>query len=495
MEFLVILGGCLFAAYAGNYIAEENYVPIAAVLGGLLIVSVVFGLGSSIYVLIPICWGLTGQISLLPLPFDVRQLTVILTSIVFISGWIFKSHRGKVKIEVIDLWIWVNITYIFITFFRNPVGFASIGGGARVGGKPYVDVALGLMAYLMLSRFKISAKFIHLLPIIALCVSLFNCIAGAVQLFLPNVSFVLGRFYSAFAIFGASGVENIEVGETRLEFLQEFGVTLILYIVSQISPIKLISANNIGKLVAYISAFLMIFLSGFRNAIIASMINSFVSVYTRERFSGLLKMGFVAFSITVMGILISYTPFQIPLTFQRALCFLPGNWNEVAVTDARNSTEWRQEMWQMALTSNKYINSKIFGDGFGFRREDYDRAIDISMGNSSLGPNEAQQEIFLLDGDYHSGPVGTIRFVGVVGLLLLLPLMGYMAFMAWRLIKETLGTQFELCTLFYCIPAVVMPFFFFVIIGDYRRDIVAILFNVGMIKMLRNSITYNIANN
>jgi hypothetical protein len=213
-----------------------------------------------------------------------------------------------------------------------------------------------------------------------------------------------------------------------------------------------------------------------------------MSALLRGKIIGFAKITFFILLIAISGILLSYTQIALPLTFQRTLSFLPGNWDSEAVENAKASNEWRFEMWEMALTSEKYIKNKIFGDGFGFLREDYERGIEISMGKQKLNDSEAQQEIYLLDGDYHSGPVGSIKFVGVVGLTLFLPLLYFMCKMALDTIGRARGGGFEFCTYFYCIPIMAMPIIFIFVFGDYRGDLVLVLFNVGMMKMIRRSL-------
>ena len=489
--FLVMGLGILFALFAGNYVAEEDYTPIAAVLGFLVVVTMIFGVGQSIYALIPICWGLTGKISVLPLPFDVRQLVIMLACGLFIPAIIFKSKMRKPPFESIDLWIWINLLYIATTFIRNPVGVAAIGGSARVGGKPYVDVTLGLMAYLMLSRFRISPKFASALPMYMVFVSAFTAFAGGVAMLVPSAGFVLGKFYSAFldsSYYAGGDAVQAVVGETRLGFLTGLGSSLILFCISSVNPIQLIRIQNLKLLVFYCSGYILILLGGFRNGIIAAVLQTAVAIFIRDRFVGIVKFLFLAFIIALGGILLSYSSVNLPYTFQRALCFLPGNWDETAKSDARGSSEWRFEMWKMALTSDKYIKSKFLGDGFGFLREDFERGVDMMLGRTSLAANEVEQEQFMLGGDFHSGPVSTIRFVGYVGLVLFLILLVKSVSCGTNLIRKATGTPFQKISLFIGIPIIIYPIFFVFVFGDYRTAIVDLLYYVGMMKLLTFSL-------
>lgn len=490
LEFLVMLGGCLFAMYAGNYIAEENYVPIAAVLGMLVVGSFFFKMGTNMYLMIPICWGLTGSISLLPLPFNVRQLMILLATVLFVAGYIFKvGKQYRARFEMIDLWIWINLGYLFTAFLRNPVGFAAIGGGARVGGKPYLDVFIGVAAYLMLTRFRILPSFARRLPLLMLCVAMFTTFAGGLAFFFPGVSNVLGHIYSDFATIGEFEVGAINVGETRFGFLLVLGLSLPLYVVCRVNPIKLIAPTNFWWLVLYLSGVVMVLASGFRNGIIGILLSTTVAAMIYEKEAGVFKIVVTALVTALFGVLISYTSIRLPYTFQRALCFLPGNWDQEPLHDAKGSSEWRFELWRLALTSNRYISSKVFGDGFGFSREEYDHLYQAMIsGKQAFEGENAGQEAFLIDGDFHSGPVGTIRFVGYVGLALFLPLLIMQAFYSYRVINAARGTPYELLAMYLGIPSMILPFVFIFLFGDFRIDFVTVLFNVGMMKMIRFSI-------
>jgi hypothetical protein len=484
--FVIIGLGIIFAFLAGNYVADENYGALLAVIGGVTAASIFFGMGRRLYLLIPICWGLTGKIGVLPIPFSIAQLVIIASSAYFIADIIFQKRTEKAPFEMIDLWIWINLLYLVTVFFRNPVGFAFLGSGDRVGGKPYVDVLLATIAYLILSRVRITPEFARRIPLWVLAVAAFSAFAGSVALFAPQVGFFLGKFYSSFT---PDSIEvEIKAGETRFGFFQTFGTTLVLYVIAHTNALSLIHIRHLGSLCLYLSGVAMILLSGFRNAIVSSILYTMLSVFLRDRFLGAVKIAFTIIAIVLGAIILSFSNINLPLTAQRSLCFLPGNWDPEAVSDAQGSSEWRFEMWEIALTSDKYIHNKIFGDGFGYMRADFERAMDVMYGRTSLRGDEARQEMFLLDGDFHSGPVSTIRFVGYIGLALILPLFFLLMRMAWRLSYLSLGTKYETCTLFYCIPIIILPMFFILVFGDYRLGLVTILYSVGIMNSLKSSI-------
>jgi hypothetical protein len=174
---------------------------------------------------------------------------------------------------------------------------------------------------------------------------------------------------------------------------------------------------------------------------------------------------------------------DFPFGVQRALSFLPGQWDNVAVADAQHSTKWRTDMWREMLTSDRYISSKWFGDGFGYTQFQLDT---IRSNTENLGVM-AHQENFMIQGAVHSGPVSAIRFVGYVGLLLFLILQVLIVRFAWQLVRRAQGTGFSLLSLYIGLPAIWELGHFVLIFGAYEHALPEAIFAVGMLKMLENS--------
>ena len=486
--FLVMGIGILFALYAGNYVADEDYTPIAIVLGGLVAITLVFSVGSNAYLTIPMCWPLVGSINLLPLPFNVRQLAMIFACIIFVSGIIFKRGAGKkIPFDAIDTWVWVNIGYLITVFFRNPVGI-NVLGGDRVGGRPYVDVVLGVFVYLILRKETISPKIARLIPLVWLGGEIFNALGGLVGLYLPTLGSKIGMLYSGFLPeFGKEGM-SVEVGETRLGSLQSFGTTMILFIVCSVNPTHLIRPQNFLKLGGYFLGLILIMLSGFRNALMNVFLVTALGAVLRDKFMGVFKVIVIVFIVGLSGVLLSYSSINLPWTFQRTLSFLPGNWDPSAVAAAKDSSEWRYEMWRIALISDKYIHNKLLGDGFGVSRPDYERMMDAMLGGVGFVGESVTQERFMVSGQFHSGPVSSIRFVGYVGLVFFLILLFILAKRAYQMIVDSRGTPYQFVTLFIGIPILIYPIFFLFVFGAYENDIISILFYAGIVKMITSSI-------
>jgi hypothetical protein len=190
-------------------------------------------------------------------------------------------------------------------------------------------------------------------------------------------------------------------------------------------------------------------------------------------------LGLVAL-ISVQGSLV-----QLPLTVQRSLSWLPGNWNQEAVADAEGSTQWRVEMWGWAWNDDRILKDRIWGQGFGLSLDDMSLiAASLMAGQSGqnlLGGSD--RESFMITGTFHNGPLSAIKYIGVVGLALYYPLMCYMALLAWKLCIRARGTKAFTLALFVGIPVIYEPFNFVVVFGGLDSNYSQLLFWAGLLNM------------
>jgi len=184
--------------------------------------------------------------------------------------------------------------------------------------------------------------------------------------------------------------------------------------------------------------------------------------------------------ISVQGSLV-----QLPLTVQRTLSWLPGDWNPQAVADAEGSTQWRVEMWAWAWNDDRILRDRTWGQGFGLSLDDMSliaNSLSAGQGGANL-LGGSDRENFMITGSFHSGPLSTIKYIGVVGLALYYPLMCYMALLAWRLCINARGTQAFALALFVGIPIIYEPFNFVVVFGGLDSNYPQLLFWAGLLNM------------
>jgi hypothetical protein len=383
------------------------------------------------------------------------------------------------------------LAWLAIVFARNPVGFWAMQS-SMVGGRPYFEIGLAFGAFMILSRVQITAFIAKIFPLFfvvpAWCVGILDVIGRLV----PQTGYVLNSIYSGVGTGGATAAfqAEAELGTTRMTGLLSAGLSSILALCAKYNPITLISPLYPHRVMMLTIAFGAIFLSGFRNALLFSFLAFLLSSILRGRLRDLWVAGGVGVIALVLLISMQGSVLQLPLTMQRALSWLPGDWNQEAAMDADESSRWRFEMWGWAWNDNRILRDRVWGQGFGLSIDDMNLiASSLTAGGggaSLLGGSD--RENFMITGAFHNGPLSTIKYIGIVGLCLYYPLMCYMAVLAWRLCKRARGSSAFTLALFVSIPIIYEPFNFVVVFGGLDSNYPQLLFWSGLLNMTSNYI-------
>ena len=164
--------------------------------------------------------------------------------------------------------------------------------------------------------------------------------------------------------------------------------------------------------------------------------------------------------------------YNLPLSAQRALSFLPGKWEEGVVQDVQSSTQGRFKWWRAAIEEG-WIKDWWFGDGFGARLEDLTSARRHGAGQMAQ-----------TTGALHSGPLTAIRFVGIVGLALFYVLSIAAAFYSYRCVKKCSGTLLQPVAIYLAIQLTWFPINYALVFGSYDVDMPQQIFLIALLRLV-----------
>ena len=153
----------------------------------------------------------------------------------------------------------------------------------------------------------------------------------------------------------------------------------------------------------------MSLLGGFRSVVIIFLV-LFTIQYLLE---GLLRTRITLFLMLLgsLGIvLLVLFARQLPLSVQRSLSVLPIEVDAAARADAKGSSDWRVQMWQILVPDiPKYF---WIGKGYTASATDYYFAAESTRRGLVL-----DYEISLVAGDYHNGPLSLLIPFGIWGVI------------------------------------------------------------------------------
>jgi hypothetical protein len=468
-------------------LATDAFTAFLWIAGTAVLVITIY-LERRIWLLIPFLGAmeLTLRVPSQPSTLMAAQAWVICFSIVL---FLMRRLPYRPRFTEMEFWFLVLFGCVLQAYIRNPIGLNIFGGGS-VGGRPYVLFVNDLITGLLLAGFTVAPKDLKLVVRLSIIGGLINLAVSALGALFPAIGIWTGAASVKQAQVNLEDVgKTYDAGQaTRIGFLGTFGKNASLWLSSFISPLK--ACMHPLWVLLLIASVIAAAMSGFRNMIAVVGLTYLVGLAYRGGLVSVIISGFMGI-LLLIGLSVGNMIVPYPANIQRAFSFLPGAWEKRYVEDAESSSEWRFEIWKEVLTSDRYIRNKWFGDGLGFSASDLQRSLALqAQGNnvSGLSGFDAHRESILLSGDYHSGPVQTIRVIGYVGLFLLLIAQIRLAVHAHRQIIRCRNTEWFPLALFIGIPLIWNPIFFVFVFGDFKSATTTLLLGGAMVRLLENNL-------
>jgi hypothetical protein len=480
---LIVVFAMFFAIYLGVAAAMAQTEAIAWVVGiGALIF--VLALAEKVWILIPFGLILQGTVNALPGSPPVWALGTFVTITIFTLRFAMHKRDFAFKPDMLDFAILLQIIAVGQAYVRNPSGLL-IFGGDTAGGKPYLTFAVAFLAFFCLSVVRTDMRMFRIAVIMMVVATIADGMIAVLSDYIPLLAMAVLPIYSntnvGVAISGDAA--NTDTGIARAGgAFGEFGRALGVICFTMARPLHCLLPTHPLLFTATGVGFVMVMLSGFRSMLIYLFVVFVVSAYIK-------KKHFDIIAISVGGILAlclligSGQVRNLPFGAQRALSFLPIEIDGRAREDADKSSDWRFEMWKLALTTDRYIQNKWFGDGFAVSAREMRAQLDAAQGFGN-GVVIDNKEAFLLRGSYHGFHVECIRFTGAFGLACAIFAMIVFFNKARSLIGYYRHHPMFPYVAFICIPFLIYPFWALLVFGAYRAAFPQFLATAGLLKML-----------
>lgn len=486
LKIIIVAIVALFASlYLGIAAATAQLEAIAWVAGGLGLV-ICLAMGRSIWLLVP----LTSVLSLTFYYLPGMPETALLGQLAFVlfTTILFLMRRLIIRFVVTELEIWCFLLLLCVVqvYLRNPVGFSAIGT-SNVGGKPYFNFAIAIMTALGLAVITVPPKELKWFVRLTMIGSILTTFVGIVGAFSPRLGYWIGSSSGQ----GLSGEEFDQSGvdsgaADRKGYLSPMSTAISRWVGSVRNPIMACLHPLYGTLVLISLAAAA--LSGFRNQIAVVGLTYLVAQFYRGGFKSVVLCMFIgATGVLMLSIGNMISP--LPPNVQRVMTIFPGSWEKRYKDDAKGSTEWRVEMWIEALTNKRYIANTFIGDGLGMSAAQLEQSQVLAEKKArGMSGWDLHRETVMINGDFHSGPVQTIKTIGYVGLLVLVMGMFRLAVHAHRQIQRCRGTEWFSTALFFGIPLIWGPVYFVFIFGSFSAGSVSFLLGCGFLRILEKSL-------
>lgn len=420
---LVALGSFIAAPWICSETLEGNIVPFSLILGAGFLMFFVFVLGDKCWLTIPLCLPMGGSINILPIHFSPFELSILLV-IGYVLIQFIMTNRRSFSFGPPSIWIpLLLIAIILIYHWGRGGGFGlTMLGGEASGGRRFFTILVGMLALPAILWFPpLEDRWLRLIPLLYLIGTILDFVPWLVSTLAPGFAPTLYRFYTTVNLDAyATSSGFYETTVTRYGPLGFIGLGLQVALIS-FYPAKLwIRPNYWWIPVLSILCLVGVIFSGFRSYLFNYLLVSLLALFFSIRWAALIlaPVGAAGIAILCLG---QGSSFDLPLSIQRTLSPLPGNWSPIAKDAAESSNDFRQAIQR--IYREQYLDQAgLFGDGFKYSQSFmWDRALSFSERWQLRGGDE-QARGFIEVRDHHVGwvavhhPIGTIGFISFVTL-------------------------------------------------------------------------------
>lgn len=480
---IIFFVGLFGALYLGIAVASAQ-MEVFAWVGGVLFLILCLLLGRHIWILIPATLGMQGNLNFIPGSPAPWHLMTAVAAIFTLLRLATRQQHLQIRCTGMELAILLVALTIFQAFLRNPTGLSILGGDVS-GGKPYLVFGVAFTAYILIStadadyrawRWAIAAMM--LLTFVDISI---NIVSGLS----PGFARIVIRFYSNVSFVAATTVGYAtDTDEKRITEFGALGVFLGTIASTLWRPITALDLRKPWRALAALGAVAATLAGGFRGAAVRLFIDFTLGSLLRRKPIDVIIVGCMGLVLLSM-VLIAVPTRLLPFPVQRILTILPGvDVRSEIAKDAEGSNDFRFEMWRQALTTDRYISNKLLGDGFQYSASEMHARTAMMFGDYRMTGGMTTEEMFMATGSYHGFHAETIRFTGAVGLFAATLALIVFAVFASRCITFYRNQVGWGLVLFFCMPFLIHPLWYWLVFGDYRNDFAGIVASAGLIKLL-----------
>lgn len=395
---LLVVAACamLVAVYLGLSIGQGEWKKAYLLMLGLGAFPLMLMLGSSYWVVLP--FAMTVSLPAIPLVPGRMVSLGELAAVAAVAALVLRLPLAGTKIR------WFRREYVPILLFVlwaafiykvNGAGLA-IFGASTVGARSYMKIGLAFAVFFVICNQRIEER--H-------CRIIVYSLLGAA---------VLSTGWNIYRFFNPETGVNLQAGEFYA-WHQNLGLLPLFFLsfaFAKNSLQELLRGFRVDWLGAILICYGLAAFSGKRAVFAACLLLPILSLALRRQYLTLFMSLFAVAGILTSMVVGHGRVFELPLTVQRVLWILPGDWD----AEVRMSTlgSFRQTLNKLAM--RQIAEAPIVGRGFGFTPLDADLASNPqALRQMSERGDHVGAFLMAVGGRWHSTWLGISAALGIPG--------------------------------------------------------------------------------
>ncbi|MFQ3670863.1 MAG: hypothetical protein SNJ84_05335 [Verrucomicrobiia bacterium] len=430
---LVLMAGCVVAILAASWAVEGAYTWLAGLLVFCGLMTAFAVLNTNFWLIIPFALNMPGAFNFLPIPFSFLELSIVLVATQFFLNRVVLEKRGislgppALVIPLVAFGLLVGYHWLI-----GGTGLR-IFGGDTFGARRNFAIALAVLAYFIVSNMNVRGNaYLRAIPAFYLAgvflgtapyffTSVFPSTAPYVNYFLGNVN------VEAYTEFQSDMIIAPDADLGRVGQLVALGNALLLCLVAYFPVRDWWRPARWWVLGLALAGLFLVLRGGFRSALFHYLVIGGTAAWLSLRWKSVLPAMMGGLTIMVLAQLHGNL-IHLPLSVQRTISFMPGNWDYTVMRGVESSNDFRQQIQHTYLREG-FWESPWIGNGFKVDRREIEQAVQQGIEfHGQMDPIRG----FIARKDFHVGWISLYDCGGVVGCVFFAWMVGAMCWLFYK---------------------------------------------------------------
>jgi len=399
INFLIWVGGLIIGPYLVVQLVEQNFAP-AMLSAALLLLLISFTLFRNWLWFFPLGASyFSGKLNFLPFQLTPSDISMIVFIAYFLVAYVALLHR-PIKPGPAIFSVPIFVIAAILLYHEHSFGLQAFGSSMQ-GSRPAVFALLAALVYLFGINIPVPpATVLAKVPLYALCVVSVSAVPFTISTIVPSLAPYLWYLTDNINVSAYTASLNAE-GVVREQGQAGVGFSVMVYLLTRYPLFTWWRPGRWWLIVLGIYCTWLVLGGGFRSAFVVYIVAVLVGTacYSSWRTLVLIPTALlVGLSLSVGQ---SSHLINLPLTAQRSLSFIPGDWDPEVKDSAVSSNAFRDNIRR--VYKEEYMSkSPLIGNGFAYNAAEFSKWNDLAVHNGDVdGYNVAKA--FITGKEFHIG--------------------------------------------------------------------------------------------
>ena len=385
-------------------IGHGEFFNVGVIVGGLLAGALALVMGRHYWLLIPLAFS--AELPAIPLEgrlVELAEAAIVVCTVIFIARLALRQQRFTMfrmsHAPVIMFTAWA----VFI-FWENPV-WLSIAAGELGGARFYAKIVMALAAFLIMANQQIGDRESRWIIILMLIGAGLSTVRSIASFYIPALGGTAALAASTIA--GAAGAATeMDSYYSWHQYIAGVPSIVIILLFSRYKAREIFTLERIGTLGLFLVCAVLVLLSGKRAGIASVPACAVVAAIIRKEYAYVALWLGGAVTAAILLVAGQGSLFTLPLTAQRSLSWLPGQWDPELQSMEGGQDEFRSTLRRLAW--EKIQRDPWVGQGYRVDMALIQQSMDIGGGGI-----EGQVLPFALGSSWHNTWLGYAADLGI----------------------------------------------------------------------------------